>query len=139
MANSRSRVTADARRPRIFFDIPDSQWDFWESCQNQAKHAHLLLRDWLKAQVQLAQSQRQQLAQQMRPWHQGLQHGRQQGFLMAQLDQAFGTGHPEQIDRPRLTEWQTAHPQDWNDVRLWISQQSWAAAFALWERTGQSP
>ena len=135
MATSRRKTL---NRPRIYFDIPENQWDFWEGCQNQAKHQHVLLRDWLQQQVIAAQDQAHAAAVQATPWYQGLQHGRQQGYLMAQLDTAFTTGTAHTLDRARIIRWQRQYPKDWQDVVLWAAQQPWAAHFTRWVQAQES-
>ena len=129
MATSRRRTAA---RPRIYFDIPEEQWDFWQQCQNQASHQHLTFREWLKGQITHAQDLVQASAAEARPWYQGLQHGRQQGYLMAQLDAAFTAGADQVLDRAAILRWRRQYPQDWQDIVLWAAQQTWAARFTRW-------
>lgn len=129
MATSRRRPAA---RPRIYFDIPEEQWDFWQQCQNQAQHQHLIFREWLYQQIIAAQNQAKASAVEARPWYQGFQHGRQQGYLMAQLDAAFAQDAEQILDRPAIMHWRRQYPQDWQDIVLWAAQQTWSPRFTRW-------
>ena len=135
MAISRRRAST---RPRIYFDIPDEQWDFWQQCQNEAQHQHRVFREWLTQQIIAARSQAQASAVEARPWYQGFQHGRQQGYLMAQLDASFSAGTEHTLDRPAILRWRRQYPQDWHDIVLWAAQQTWAVRFMRWTQLGES-
>lgn len=129
MAGSRRRP---ASSPRITFTIPDAQWDFWQQCQNQAQHQHLSLRNWLMQEITRPDYAASSSVAAFNAWYQGLQHGRQQGYLMAQLATAFETHTEQTLDRAMLWRWQQQHPRDWQDILVWTAQQPWAVRFTPW-------
>lgn len=133
-----SRPSTEGPR-RIQFRVRAEHARFWAACLAAAAQAGQPLGEWLYDRLKTQPVDG--AAQPLPPvtWIQGLEAGRRQGWLMAQLDQAFGPDGPGMLDRDGLLAWMRQYPDDWADLTGWLLRQPWARRFQQWWGPLESP